>query len=529
MEIPNDAKSLRGIKIDTTAPSTNDLLMYDGSEWHCTAYAGIDGDILDISGTPSNYTPNATSPAADVDDLWAHLLGIDDELGVAEAMVPTHESTYDHAGYDTHLAAAAPHTGHATTSHHATHEDGGSDEMDGDVLSVTWSGYANYTPNTTPAECDSSDDLTAHLAGIDSAIGSLGGGSGAHAGSHIDGGGDAIDGDKLEMSWTPTYIIPDTSPSEVDSTDDLTAVLAGIDNALILLGLIDVYLERSDSNTVSLGGVSGTSKLLWVADIAVDCSTPKTLDTDGAGEYVITGTTTVAKGGALSTLTTNDYNNYGIHYLYLCNQNSCWEFSGYDRKGQLIISAESPTEAGGYLASSGDGANARHVGWVILDSSRTMIEDYYLASAFNQPITLMLLSGDCQTGHSSSLGEGELSWVDNETAGDPRNSDYLLIPDGWTIQCTTRAIAYNSTANKSCYYRVYGDNGFECMGGTQKISTPDRGAGMMDGSAFDIISGDTVIYLKTQSGAQKVDGSSGTIKTSDMAHPTSQILRIPRR
>jgi hypothetical protein len=41
----------------------------------------LDGDTIDIDGTPTNYTPVATSPASDVDDLWAHLLGIDNALG----------------------------------------------------------------------------------------------------------------------------------------------------------------------------------------------------------------------------------------------------------------------------------------------------------------------------------------------------------------------------------------------------------------------------------------------------------------
>ena len=43
--------------------------------------ANIDGDHLDIDWDPSNYTPDATpAEAADVDDLTAHLKGIDDEI-----------------------------------------------------------------------------------------------------------------------------------------------------------------------------------------------------------------------------------------------------------------------------------------------------------------------------------------------------------------------------------------------------------------------------------------------------------------
>jgi hypothetical protein len=44
----------------------------------------IDGDILDIDYTPTNYTPDASAPeASDVDDLAAHLKGIDTAVGSA--------------------------------------------------------------------------------------------------------------------------------------------------------------------------------------------------------------------------------------------------------------------------------------------------------------------------------------------------------------------------------------------------------------------------------------------------------------
>lgn len=57
-----------------------------------------------------------------------------------------------------------------------------------------------------------------------------GGGVGAHASQHIDGGADPINGDKLEISWSPSNYTPDTTPAEADSTDDLTAHLAALDD-----------------------------------------------------------------------------------------------------------------------------------------------------------------------------------------------------------------------------------------------------------------------------------------------------------
>ncbi len=59
--------------------------------------AKLDGDHLDIDFTPSNYTPStAPAEAADVDDLAAHLSGIDTLLGV-DAQINTGSYTGDGA------------------------------------------------------------------------------------------------------------------------------------------------------------------------------------------------------------------------------------------------------------------------------------------------------------------------------------------------------------------------------------------------------------------------------------------------
>jgi hypothetical protein len=60
-------------------------------------------------------------------------------------------------------------TGKASTSHAATHIQGGSDEIDGDQLDIDFT-PSNYTPSTSPTEVTDVDQLSAHLAGIDAAI-----------------------------------------------------------------------------------------------------------------------------------------------------------------------------------------------------------------------------------------------------------------------------------------------------------------------------------------------------------------------
>jgi hypothetical protein len=61
------------------------------------------------------------------------------------------------------------------------------------------------------------------------AAGGGGGGVDPHASTHVLGGSDPIDADQLDIDFTPTNYTPDTSPSEVDDPDHLSAHLAGID------------------------------------------------------------------------------------------------------------------------------------------------------------------------------------------------------------------------------------------------------------------------------------------------------------
>lgn len=61
------------------------------------------------------------------------------------------------------------------SAHASRHERGGADEIDGDHLDIDFT-PSNYTPDTTPAEAANVDDLAAHLYGIDTALGSAGGG-----------------------------------------------------------------------------------------------------------------------------------------------------------------------------------------------------------------------------------------------------------------------------------------------------------------------------------------------------------------
>lgn len=53
-----------------------------------------------------------------------------------------------------------------------------------------------------------------------------------HSGSHITGGSDELDGDQVDIDFTPSNYTPSTAPVEVTNVDHLSAHLAGIDSAL---------------------------------------------------------------------------------------------------------------------------------------------------------------------------------------------------------------------------------------------------------------------------------------------------------
>jgi microcystin-dependent protein len=55
----------------------------------------------------------------------------------------------------------------------------------------------------------------------------------AHASSHIRTGSDIIDGDRIQIDYSPTYYTRDSSDANAGANTDLTAHLKGIDSALI--------------------------------------------------------------------------------------------------------------------------------------------------------------------------------------------------------------------------------------------------------------------------------------------------------
>ena len=112
----------------------------------------------------------------------------------------------------------------------------------------------------------------------------------AHASTHISGGSDEVDGDRLDIDFVPTYYVRDTTPSEVTLAVELTSHLKGLDN------ITQGWMENSGTGHFSGGDITRN------AGLNVDV-------TAGVGHYQ-TGTTYthVTWAGATIALTASSEN-----------------------------------------------------------------------------------------------------------------------------------------------------------------------------------------------------------------------------
>jgi hypothetical protein len=112
----------------------------------------------------------------------------------------------------------------------------------------------------------------------------------AHASTHISGGSDEIDGDRLDIDFVPTYYVRDPSPPQVTLAVELTSHLKGLDN------VTQGWLENSGTGHFSGGDITRN------AGLNVDV-------TAGVGHYQ-TGTTytRVTWAGATIALTASSEN-----------------------------------------------------------------------------------------------------------------------------------------------------------------------------------------------------------------------------
>jgi hypothetical protein len=245
---------------DPLAPSVNHLTAHlkgidnlsgDHDSRHILGGADeIDGDKVDIDIIPSYYTPDNTDPLApNVDHLGAHLKGIDNQLNTINTLASDHDSR---------------------------HILGGADEIDGDKVDIDIT-PSYYTPDNSDPLAPNVDHLGAHLKGIDNQLNTINLLAGDHNPRHITGGADIIDGDQLNITFSPSNYTR-TTTVEAPTVNDLTAHLKGIDALLIFgknytsassVGIsASSSITYADKVTISTPAITGTLLVQWSIQIS---------------------------------------------------------------------------------------------------------------------------------------------------------------------------------------------------------------------------------------------------------------------
>lgn len=79
----------------------------------------------------------------------------------------------------------------------------------------------------------------------------------SHAASHIRGGSDIIDGDRAQIDFVPSFYTRDASPAVAGATTDLSAHLSGVNNALGIGRVLNAY--NTSSSTVTVNSTTWTT------------------------------------------------------------------------------------------------------------------------------------------------------------------------------------------------------------------------------------------------------------------------------
>jgi hypothetical protein len=198
---------------DTTNPHQTDVGNL-GSGTLAELNNAITDATLDDSGDPRDPTAHATTHHSGGGDALAH----DSIAG---------SGTNTHAQIDTHLGS--------TSNPHQT-----------DVGNLGSGTLTELNSAITDATLDDSGDPRD---------------PNAHASTHLSGAGDEVDGDKLDIDWNPSNYTPTSAPAEVDSVDQLTAHLAGIDAALAGVSFPGYEATLPVTCTAGVGSVGSNTTL----------------------------------------------------------------------------------------------------------------------------------------------------------------------------------------------------------------------------------------------------------------------------
>lgn len=236
----------------------------------------------------------------------------------------------------------------------------------------------------------------------------------------------------LKQKWTAlsnTFLgLTDTPGSFSGQKGKISLVNSG-ETALeftdYLKRLADVRILWDSVTQISLNGLAGTSKRIYVNGEYVDISTPKTVTT-AVNKLAADGTDSGSTPGANET-----------GYIYQSNSQASW------RASSLGLSTVAPA-GDGYLAASGNGSHWRHVGWYRTDASGEFTGEQNVISAFNGRVMTL----------GNSLTSGTFSPSVGDTFEDTGISESFLWPPGWSLNIDFTGVCHHDAVNKNMQIRV---------------------------------------------------------------------------
>jgi len=235
--------------------SVNDIVEWNGSVWELK-HTPNEGSTTRVDDENKTYQHNGSSwEILELTQDHGNLIGLGDDDHTQYLLINGTRNMSGNLNMGTfQITNVGNVDGVDVSDHSARHESGGSDEVDGDILDIDFV-PANYARTTAPTEVSALVHLTAHLAGIDTAIGDLG----SEVNSLVHKSGEILPGSFVGSTAVVTF-----SASFSDANYSPTAIAETSGGKAYLLTCESItsgsfVINKNSSST------SGLTKVRWTA------------------------------------------------------------------------------------------------------------------------------------------------------------------------------------------------------------------------------------------------------------------------
>ena len=199
----------------------------------------------------------------------------------------------------------------------------------------------------------------------------------------------------------------------------------------------NAYLYYINATTIRLNGLNGTPENINVNGDWVDITSPKSLTT--STNVIVNSSGTITEGSTPSAST--------AYYVYLANNDSDWNFSGgTDYRNSMFLCTSAPT-SDEYLYATGQGAEARALGYLYLNSSTQLSGRLAIASRHHELTNIYV-----DKGTGGILTVSSTTWVSLGGV----SADVILLPQ-WTMHIRTFLTATGTNIAREARHRILGN------------------------------------------------------------------------